>query len=113
MKELEINEEKYNELLQFWDDTYKLELAINSHVREINDKIVYNNSVDISTTYKEEGDRLKYAYQKELTDLFILLMMFYEKANVDYDDLLNIRVDKFLEKAKRQREAHRSDDNLT
>lgn len=111
-KELNIDEAKYDELLQFWDDTYKLELCINSHITEIKDKLTYLNGIDASTYYKDERDRLKYAYQKELTDLFILLVMFFEKSNDDYDELLNIRVDKFLEKAKKQREDHRSDDNL-
>jgi hypothetical protein len=111
-KELDIESEKYEELLDFWDDSYKLELCINAHINEIKDKLTYMNSVDVSTYYKEEKDRLKFAYQKELADLFILLIMFFEKSNSDYDDLLNIRVNKFLEKARNQKLREKSEDRL-
>lgn len=98
MKEI-INNEKFEAISELWQDKYRLELAINKHVREVNNKLNYMDSIDVSTYFKEEKDRLVYAYQKELTDLFILLSLFYAHSNEGYDELVDIRLNRFLEKA--------------
>lgn len=97
---IDLNEKNFEELLEKWRDKYKLELAIDKHIRELDNKLDYIDSVDLSTYYKEEKDRLKYAYQKELADMFILLLMFFKQSNEEYDDLINIRLEKFLQKCR-------------
>lgn len=95
--------DKFENVKEHWHDKYKLELAINKHVRELANKLDYMDAVDLSTYYKDERERLKYAYQKEMADLMILFMLFFEQSNEQYDDLLNIRLEKFesmLEKNK-------------
>lgn len=95
--------DKFENVKEHWRDKYKLELAINKHVRELANKLDYQDAVDLSTYYKDERERLRYAYQKEMADLMILFMLFFEQSNEQYDDLLNIRLEKFesmLEKNK-------------
>jgi NTP pyrophosphatase (non-canonical NTP hydrolase) len=67
-----------------WHDDYLLKLAISDHVDEVvalRDKVRKHKSGD----YQQEFD-------KELMDLFILLLMW----SVDEGDLFSKRVDKFL-----------------
>lgn len=98
----DFNREKFEKIKEHWKDKYKLELAINKHVRELANKLDYIDAVDLSTYYKDEKERLKHAYQKEMADLMILFMLFFEQSNQDYDDLLNIRLDKFEEMLERK-----------
>jgi len=97
---IDLNDGDFDKLLEKWKDKYKLELAIDKHIRELDNKLDYIDAVDLSTFYKDEKDRLKHAYQKELADMFILLLMFFKQSNDDYDDLINIRLEKFLEKCR-------------
>ena len=97
------------ELIKQWKDLYKLELAIKDHIRELDEKDKHMKAVDVSTLfdkviysydgegdpiYCSEEDRLNNSYTKELTDLKILLDMYFELKDLSY--LYEERIEKFL-----------------